>query len=269
MSGKRGPNTTAGKAAASRNATTHAITSTLPIIPGLESAREWNQHRNRLLLSLAPSDAVQHALAERAAAILWRLRRVQRYELECIASWQERISSDRRLADAASALLGPKIGSASVAERIARSASLIRALFDVDTGEPIDPIDARAVVTLLGHQPGVAASIRATVDLRRFVMQEAEKRGVSPASLTTEMAGKVDAMAVEYDPSIRSDAARRDAMSRRRIIPDSDELDRVMRYEAHLSRLFFQCIHEIEARQARARGAAAPLARLELNGGNG
>ncbi len=55
-------------------------------------------------------------------------------------------------------------------------------------------------------------------------------------------------------------------MARERLLPDEKTLEKVARYEAHLSRLFHKALHELEALQARRTGGAAPLARLDVDG---
>lgn len=51
----------------------------------------------------------------------------------------------------------------------------------------------------------------------------------------------------------------------RRVIPDVDELDKIMRYEAHLYRQCVQTLHELEALQARRNGQQTHLARLDIS----
>ncbi len=51
-----------------------------------------------------------------------------------------------------------------------------------------------------------------------------------------------------------------------RAAPDFEALSRLQRYEGHLERMLFRCLHELEALQARRRGTALPLARLEVYG---
>jgi hypothetical protein len=48
--------------------------------------------------------------------------------------------------------------------------------------------------------------------------------------------------------------------------PDLDELGKLQRYEAHLERMLYRALHELEALQARRRGEAAPLGRIEVYG---
>jgi len=53
-------------------------------------------------------------------------------------------------------------------------------------------------------------------------------------------------------------------MARERLLPDDETLNKVARYEAHLSRLFHKALHELEALQTRRSGGVAPLARLDV-----
>ena len=77
-----GPKTTRGKAASSRNAMKHGVLSIAPVVPGLETLEDWNDHRAGIVTSLVPTGYVESLLAERIALIAWRLRRVVRYEVE-------------------------------------------------------------------------------------------------------------------------------------------------------------------------------------------
>jgi hypothetical protein len=51
---------------------------------------------------------------------------------------------------------------------------------------------------------------------------------------------------------------------RERVLPEQADLQRISRYEAHLSRQMYQALHELEALQRRRGGKAAPLARLDV-----
>jgi hypothetical protein len=55
-------------------------------------------------------------------------------------------------------------------------------------------------------------------------------------------------------------------MSRERLLPDEKTLEKVARYESHLSRGLYKALHELEALQVRRTGGAAPLARLDVDG---
>jgi hypothetical protein len=77
-----GPATPKGKAASSRNAVKHGLLAATPVLPGIESLKEWEYHRAGIIESLAPDGYFQNVLTERVALILWRLGRVVRYEVE-------------------------------------------------------------------------------------------------------------------------------------------------------------------------------------------
>jgi hypothetical protein len=64
---RRGPKTTAGKLAVSRNAAKHGILSPRPVVAAFESERAWKAHREAILESLAPVGGMEEALAERVA----------------------------------------------------------------------------------------------------------------------------------------------------------------------------------------------------------
>ena len=49
-----------------------------------------------------------------------------------------------------------------------------------------------------------------------------------------------------------------------RMIPAADDLNVIIRYEAHLQRQYTQALHELEALQARRRGEHTPLARFDV-----
>ena len=50
-----------------------------------------------------------------------------------------------------------------------------------------------------------------------------------------------------------------------RVIPQGTSLDKIMRYETHLHRIWLQTLHELEAIQVRRQGGHAPLARLDIS----
>ena len=54
------------------------------------------------------------------------------------------------------------------------------------------------------------------------------------------------------------------AIRAERVLPSRDDVERLMRYEAHITRQEYQALHELQALQARRRGEPAPLARLSI-----
>ena len=170
-----GPQTDEGRAAVARNALSHGMASTEPVIAGMESQAGWRRHRDGILASLSPEGDLEEALAARVASLLWRIRRVTRYEVAVTLRQVEGAESNLALADA--------YGSGTIS------------------------------------------------------------KGVLPA--------------VEPERVARARETR--------MLPDPGELDKIMRYEAHLHRQCLQALHEIEALQARRRGEQTHLARLDIS----
>lgn len=51
-----------------------------------------------------------------------------------------------------------------------------------------------------------------------------------------------------------------------RLLPHPLDLDKICRYEAHLTRQLYQALHELEALRAARRGQAGPLLRVDVQG---
>ena len=51
---------------------------------------------------------------------------------------------------------------------------------------------------------------------------------------------------------------------RAKILPSADDLQKIGRYESHLSKEMYRALHELEALQERRRGGRSPLARLDV-----
>src|SRR5262252_8425467 len=49
-----------------------------------------------------------------------------------------------------------------------------------------------------------------------------------------------------------------------RLLPSPFDLDKIIRYEAHLSRQLYQALHELEAMRAERRGQKTPLVRVDV-----
>lgn len=69
------------------------------------------------------------------------------------------------------------------------------------------------------------------------------------------------------DRATQAQQAQADAQAnaRPRFLAPPAALDRIIRYEAHLSRQLTSALHELEACQARRHGLPSPLARLNLS----
>ena len=288
-----GPRTQEGKEVARWNATRHGISSPAPVVPGLEEPTDWQKHREGILESLSPVGHLEFTLAERVALVSWRLHRVTRYETEAIAVYQERVEED--LAESRRFEIGAKdpetvrssVRSAEKEHRLLKRFARMegeKALsgFDADSviwsatdcadkvveGE-VDPEEMLESVSVAGvpdyaawegYEGWTASLVRAVIEaVAQATDEEPEKlleAATSAARRKVEQA-RLDVQRVERD--LRN-------MSRERLLPADDTLQKVARYEAHLSRQLYQALHELEALQARRSGGNAPLARLDVQG---
>ncbi len=290
---KGGPVTEEGKEIVRWDATRHGIRSPAPFIPGIEQKEDWENHREGVLESLSPIGHLELVLAERVALLSWRLNRVTRYETETIALLHERLEDDlaerRRFG---SYLLGSNhpedvrsaLRDARRAQRVIKQfaklpddkrlsgpdAASILDLVWAQTDEEVEAEEVRLPEEMpewaglegdMAEWDGWTVSlVRECISAIASVAGQAEEELIEAA---TERARLDIISAKAAAERVEQDLAR---MSRERLLPDDRTLEKVVRYEAHLSRLFHKALHELEALQTRRSGGAAPLARLDVDG---
>jgi hypothetical protein len=290
---KGGPATQEGKEVVKWNAVQHGVRSPAPVVPGIEKSEDWEEHRDGMLQSLSPEGHLELVLAERVALLSWRLRRVIRYETESKALYQERAEDDlareRRFesgpdhpevvrSDAKSArddhrllkrfakMEDEKSLSASDADSVIWDAMECAdkvAEGEVDSLELLESISVPGLPdsnSWEGHEGWTAGPVRAVIEAVAHATDEEPEELLEAATRNARFKmerTKLEAEKVERD--LRN-------MSRERLLPDEKILERIARYEAHLSRGLYKVLHEFEALQARRTGGAAPLARLDVDG---
>ncbi len=94
MSNQTGPRTEEGKAVSRFNAAKFGLYSESPVLPEVEDEDEWVEHRRGVFEAVVPFDYLEEALAERVALILWRFKRLVRYEREQVRNRQSSITRD-------------------------------------------------------------------------------------------------------------------------------------------------------------------------------
>jgi hypothetical protein len=275
------------------NAVGHSIRSPAPVVPGIERAEDWEEHRDGVLESLSPEGHLERVLAERVALLSWRLHRVIRYETESIALSQEKMEddlADKRqfgsymlgsmhpedvrgaLKDAQGAqcfvkrfhklpddkrLSGPE--AASILELIWRGVDEAVEAEEVLLTEEV-PEWAGLEGDMAEWDGWTVLLVRECICAIASVVEEDEEYLIEVA---TERA-RLDVISARAAAErVEQDLAR---MGRERILPDEKTLEKVARYEAHLSRLFHKALHELEALQVRRAGGTVPLARLDVDG---
>jgi hypothetical protein len=291
-----GPNTEQGKEVVRWNATRHGIRSPAPVVPGVEKPEDWVEYRDGMLEDLAPLGSLELALAERVALLSWRLHRVTRYETETIARSQERVVEDLR--DRRSSGFGYGYSSrgpahpedALAAPKEARQTErLLKKFADYPDEKKLSGPDANAVLW------AVAGRVEDEIDLEELELpgvpewaglygDTSEWDGWSVGlvrgclSLIVSAAGedlealmdgareraRLDVISAKSEAEMVEEQLQN--MRRERLLPDEKILEKVSRFEAHLSRLMFKALHELEALQVRRSGGSAHLARLDVDG---
>jgi len=290
---KGGPATQEGKEVVRWNATQHGIRSPAPVVPGVEKKEDWEDHRDGMLESLQPEGHLEMVLAERAALLSWRLHRVIRYETESIALYQERVEDDlareRRFGS------GPDHPEAvrGNAKSDRDDHRLLKRFPEMEDDKPLSALDADSVIW--GVMECADKVAEGEVDSEEL-LESVSVPGLPDsdswegykgwtAGLVRAVIEKV-ALATDEEPEALLEAAIRSAqwkaerskleaekverhlrnMAKERLLPDEKTLEKVARYEAHLSRGLYKALHELEALQVRRSGGAAPLARLDVDG---
>ena len=291
-----GPKTEEGKEVVRWNAAKHGLRSPAPVVPGIEKAEDWEAHGAGVLESLKPEGHLETVLAERVALLSWRLHRVTRYETESIVLYQEKAEDDlareRRLGTHVLGADHPEVVRDNL--KAARSKHrFLKRLPKLDADKHVSAFDADTTLwTVVEYADRVAEGEIESEEVLEGLSVPGVPEGVDWEGYEGWTAGKVRAgieaigRATEEDPEelleYATDAARRDIvgkeqaaeqvakdlrrMSRERVLPRVEILEKVARYEAHLSRGLYKALHELEALQTRRLGGAAPLARLDVDG---
>ena len=288
-----GPKTQAGKEVARWNATRYGIRSPAPVIPGLEKAEDWEEHRDGVLKSLSPEGHLELVLAERVALLSWRLHRVTRYEQETIALSQEKVEEDLMERQSLNPLISAAVHPQDVRmdhEEAKKTQRLLKKLFTLPGEKRLSTDEAAHVLSAVWNRvdeeaglgeleiPGIPETLDHpdllfeynvpwTVSLVREGIAAIARAAGEDLEELLESASEGARLEVR-STKIEAERVERDLrdMSRERLLPDEMTLQKIARYEAHLSRGLYQAMHELEALQTKRSGGAAPLARLDVQG---
>lgn len=266
---KGGPSTPRGKATVARNAIRHAVCATAPVIPGLERPEDWEAHRAGIRASLQPVGPLETELAERVALLLWRLRRVARFETAAILADEEDHQEFQRLLAAIPtyghhlrAHLSPQEACAAV-ETLRAGLQALEALATLPPDTPLAAVDLRPCPDTPSFQELRAQ--QEAPDSTVGTARAALAHNPPGARLADLLQHARDALAAAEDDAARA-LAHHERVRSEHLLPAPSALDRVVRYEAHLSRQLVATMHELEALQARRDGQPIPLARLAVSG---
>jgi hypothetical protein len=273
-----GPKTPTGKAMVALNSVAHGIYSVSPVIEEMESKRSWTGYRFAMWDGLAPVGMVEAILAERITLAAWRLRRVARYETEQIRLEQEGAMEEvgRRLGyklnrDLAAVDVQEILDEAKWrGERYQRVSALLTASDET----PVSGEDAEDLLWFVherlaqtkqfeGYWKQLPAPEAWNVGLIRQLVRGLSEQHRKP--FDEFLRTLPDRAAEEWATAhvTASDAhARVDQYRRKHLLPDTETLQKIQRYESHLSRQFHRDLHELQRLQAMRLGhpVAIPIA---------
>jgi hypothetical protein len=290
---KGGPATQEGKEVVRWNATRHGIRSPAPVVPGVEKEEDWEEHRDGVLESLQPEGHLELVMAERVALLSWRLNRVVRYETEAIALYQERVEDDlareRRFESGPERPEAVRANAKSAREEhrlLKRFGKMendkVLSSFDADIviwgamecadkvaeGE-VDPEELLESVSVSGlpHSDSWEGYEGWTAGMVRVVLEQIAQATDEESEDLLEAATRSARWKAERS-KLEAEQVERALknMARARLLPEEKTLEKVGRYEAHLSRGLYKALHELEALQLRRGGGVAPLTRLDVDG---
>lgn len=281
---RRGPKTEAGKALVSLNAVRHGALSMTPVIPGLENEEDWEVHRAGVLESLDAAGHLEQAMTELIALRLWQLQRLARYQREMAAVAQEQVEDDlakqRRFSSSEPESIEEARDEVRSARRSVRllegldqlpddaclsgedAAAIFQAIRDVFSDEDRDSIPTPASDDGAEEEDEDWTAGR----VRQGIADVAARVGWDIDRLLEAAAEWPRWQLKDKREELRRLVRKVDQMRRERLLPDEKIMERIVRYEAHVSRQLYQAMHELEALQARRQGGQAPLARVDVQG---
>jgi len=272
--GAGGPKTETGKAVSSHNATRHGLLAEAPLVTPVEKAEDWEAHRLAVMEELSPDGQMEACLAERAALLIWRLRRVACAEVAAIEPLQAFVEQDY---EEASQLTGsPSLDDvrweAGMAKTVADLLAALPGLPDSSaldaesavllfekclTAAGMDPQEVDPPMLSAG-EPWECAAWTAGLLRAGFAWATAAS-GVSGEALVAALGPQVRAESDTAARRLREAEKEIGAMRRDNLLPLDRELANLIRYEAHLSRELGRTMRALrELKSDRARTAPSP-----------
>lgn len=293
-----GPATQNGKEIASRNSTRHGLLSENPVVSGVETREGWENHRAGVMESISPAGHLESTLAERVALLAWRLARVTRYETERISLSQEKIEEGIHERERfRRAILGGSItdpthpedirGEAEWSKQRHNNLKRFARLEPEKTMKGSAPSDVLHSVLVkaqriteqeINQEELVLPGVGEDEDLVELDPMKVGDMGGCVESIADAAGLDAEELLERATEEARIDVAKSarkleetereiDRLSRDYLLPGKAELEKIARYEAHLSKQLYTALHELEALQKRRlTGEETPLARLEVNG---
>jgi len=288
-----GPRTAAGKARVRLNALKHSILVSEVVIragEGAEEAEAFEALLAELKDDLAPAGTLEELLVEKLAVIVWRWRRVLRYELgaireradEAVAAWRkgqyEAYLRAKAMREEYPSLHrnDPPLEEWKYTEDLEGDLEDARARTEaLAEGDPLASPKEALVWVLAEACEREKISVKQLLELKGrwewydFDLSQVDSQ--APARLFEALCKKWEAEPEEAWERLRAwqryelEKAREALESRRQAeervrmlaaLPDREALEKVMRYEAHLAREFARTLEQLEKARALGREGA-------------
>jgi hypothetical protein len=284
-----GPRSRAGKRQSSRNAIKHGVFSEVLVLPG-ESGKEYRSLIRNLCETLQPEGGLEKLLVEKLAALAWRYRRLliaEGAETRHGADFWEWDKQNRERKESANRactvdiehLLEPDPGMISRIEdpeTLTGCLELLRDLRQEIESCGLDSERNEAVMQKIYGPPTEAGKTLFNtylVWLETSSASEEERtreRYATPEECKDNILSAIDKEIQRLrkyqrrHASVESQRAELEAL--RRTIPESERLDRLLRYEASLERAFDRTLSQLERVQRLRRGQwVAPRVEVDVN----
>ena len=279
-----GPRTRQGKERSKFNARKHGLFSKAVLLHD-ESRAEYDALLNGLIENLQPQGKLEKVLVESLATLLWRKRRLLQVETAEIEKAQKFVNWDLQLQNNVDELEYAQLKGASDAKLghsnpllLIRNAMEIlnihRLLFMADDSQHEDRM-RRILKSIYGYQDGgpepygwrqMSLVLEKLLSSAESVQQEKEDSKDPPDVKKIEdevIWQEILRLGKLYDDAARVETLRREHNVAGARVPSQEVSDRLLRYEAHLSREFDRTLSQLERLQ-RIRSGQPVLPKLEV-----
>jgi hypothetical protein len=273
-----GPRTPEGKQKSKRNAQKYGIFSQDVLLEG-ESRADFNSMLSKLRDDLKPEGKVEEILVDKLAVILWRHRRVIiseggeiRKETEFFELDQKRLQHDQMIAlTTANIQCGGYVSQIANPEVVDKCLELFQELHGNIENKGFEEKSDKAILTRLYGNPEWNSRVEKTLlhfysaclnVIRSTASDGKQSEPDRPEQYKNYFLAKISEQIEEFNfykiDRALIEAHRTDVELLRRSVPDTSQLDRLIRYESHLERNFDRTLSQLERLQRTRKGQPVP-----------